>query len=263
MKKNISMIVIAFGMVFAMNAQEKTAAGLYNDGLALLKEKNYVEGLAVLEEALVLAEEDENEKVIMLSKKNGSIAAANLGNSKRKSGELEEALAFYEKGLEMNPENPSNYRGLAMIHEKQGDKLKAIEQYLIAADKRIAQNKMKKAKKLYKKTKSVIGKLYTSKAYEDAIAGAELHLAKEETNEDVHYYASRSHTELGNFDAALDHAEKAIENAGDKVEDKFYIAKAKALVGKGDKAGAIAAYKMVQGEKYKESAEYQISQLEK
>ena len=68
------MIVIAFGMVFAMNAQEKTAAGLYNEGLALLKEKNYADGLVILEEALVKAEADENEKVIKLSKKNVSVA---------------------------------------------------------------------------------------------------------------------------------------------------------------------------------------------
>ena len=263
MKKNISMIVIAFGMVFAMNAQEKTAAGLYNEGLALLKEKNYADGLVILEEALVKAEADENEKVIKLSKKNGSVAAANLGNAKRKEGAMDEAMAYYEKGLEMNPENPSNYRGIAMVLDKQGDKLKAIEQYLIAADKRIAQEKMDKAKKIYKKTKSIVGKLYTSKKYDDAVAAAALHLEKDPSNPDVHYYASRANTELGNFDAALDHADQAISNAGDEVEDKFYIAKAKALVGKGDKAGAIEAYKMVTGDKYKESAQYQISQLEK
>lgn len=262
MRKNIMMMVVIFGMVFTMTAQEKTAAGLYNEGMAMLKEKNYQGGLSALEEALAKAEVDENVKVVKLSKKNGSVAAANVGNTRRKAGQLDEAMTFYEKGVELNPENASNYRGMAMVYSKKGEKVKAVETFLLAADKRIAQEKPKKAKKIYKQTKSIIGKLYTSKEYDLAIEAGNMHIAKDANNAAVHYYMSRSYTEKGDFTNALKSADLAITNGGDAVEDKYYIAKAKALEGSGDKSGAIAAYKKVTGDKYRESAEFQIKKLQ-
>ena len=65
--KNITAFV-AFILVasFGLNAQDqvKSAASLYNDGLALLKEKNYVEGLPIMEESLAKGSAEGNEKVI-------------------------------------------------------------------------------------------------------------------------------------------------------------------------------------------------------
>lgn len=242
-------------------AQDKTAAGLYNEGLAMLKEKNYEAGLPLLEEALVLAETDANEKVIRLAKKNGAVAAYNVGNAKRKAGATDEAMVLYEKGIALNPEYGSNYTGVAMCVEKGGDKIATINAYIKAGDMNAA--KPDRAGKMYKKAQNTVGKLYTSKDYDTAIAGGQAFLAARPDNADVNYYVARAMIEKGDNEAALVHADNAVTlaTAAASIQDKFYIAKAKALENLKRMDEAIAAYKMVTDEKYLKQAKYKIETL--
>ena len=102
-------------MITGINAQEeaKTAASLYNEGLAKAKEKAYVESLELMEQAIAKATEDGNEQVIELAKKNGTRAAYGAGNTYRKAGDFDQALASFEKGIEYNPAYYTNYVGKA------------------------------------------------------------------------------------------------------------------------------------------------------
>ena len=246
------------GSIFAQD--EKSAAALYNEGLALLKAKDYEGGLPLLESALNKATEDENEKVIGLAKKNGAKAAYNLANAKKKSGEMDEALELYQKGIDWAPDYASNYKGLAAATEAKGDKLEAIKLYLTAGDKTVAAGKEEKAKKLYKKARNMVGKIFTGKDYPAAITAGKAFLEMREDAE-VCYYICRAITESTATEEALTYADQAIALSGDDVNDKYYVAKAKACEKLNKNADAIAAYKLVTGEKYKPQAEYKIKEL--
>ena len=262
MRKTITILFAFFLFAGISMAQDaKTAASLYNEGLALLKAKDYAAGLPILETALAKATEDGNEKVVGLAKKNGSKAAYNLGNAKKKSGAHDEAIGLYKKGIEWSPDYPSNYKGLAAATEAKGDKLEAIKMYLIAGDKTSAKGKAEKAAKLYKKARNMVGKIYTSKDYPNAIVAGKAFMEMRE-NAEVCYYLCRAITESTGTEEAITYADKAISLSGDTVDDKYYVAKAKACEKLNKNAEAVAAYKLVTGEKYKPQAEYKIKELE-
>ncbi|MDF1694996.1 MAG: tetratricopeptide repeat protein [Saprospiraceae bacterium] len=260
--KRISIFLLGFCLVVgSITAQDaKSAASLYNEGLALLKAKDYEAGLPILESALEKATEEENEKVVGLSKKNGSKAAYNLGNSKKKAGAFDEAIALYNKGIEWAPDYASNYSGLAAATEAKGDKIASIGMYVMAGDKTTASGKADRAEKLYKKARNMVGKMYQADDFEGAIAAGKAFLELRD-NAEVNYYVCRAITESNATEEAITHIDKAIELSGETVDDKYYVAKAKAYEKMSKKQDAINAYKLVTGEKYKPQAEYKIKEL--
>lgn len=240
--------------------QEKTAAGLYNEGLALLKTKDYAGGLALMEQALEKSG-PEDEKVVSLAKKNGAIAAYNAAGKLRKAGSFDEALSMYNKGIELYPSNSSNYEGVARTFEAQGNTDEAVKAYLEAAQKGSEEGKKDKAKSRAKKARTMVGKLFVAKNYEAAISAGNAFVSVKTDDSEVHYYMSRSYAESGNAEKALEHATIAIELNGDEVPDKYFYAQATQLEKLGKKGEAIAAYKKITGEKYKAQADYKISEL--
>ncbi len=240
-------------------SQEKTVAGLYNEGLALLKSKDYQGGLNLMEQALAKAGPDD-EKVVGLAKKNGAVAAYNLGNAQRKAGSYDAAIDLYNKGIGFNPTNSSNYEGIARAQEAKGSKVEAVKAYLEAAAKGEAEGKAKKAASRQKKAQTMVGKLFVAKTYSDAIAAGEAFLSMKPNAPEVHYYVSRSYAESGNAEKAIEHANSAVENASAPT-DKYFYAQATQLEAQGKKTEAIAAYKQITGEKYKKQATYKITEL--
>ncbi|MEM9548547.1 MAG: hypothetical protein AAGA77_21355 [Bacteroidota bacterium] len=260
-RKTIAFLFAFFLIAGSILAQEeRSAASLYNEGLGLLKAKDYAAGLPILEDALAKATEEDNEKVIGLAKKNGAKAAYNLGNAKKKSGAHDEAIALYQKGIDWAPDYASNYKGLASAQEAKGEKLEAIKMYVTAGDKTTASGKEEKAAKLYKKARNMVGKIYQAKEYEPAITAGKAFLEMREDAE-VCYYICRAITESTATEEAITHIDKAIALSGDTVDDKYYVAKAKAYEKMNKNEDAIAAYKLVTGEKYKPQAEYKIKEL--
>lgn len=252
-----TMVLFAF-LAIQSNAQDKTATATYNVGLNLLKAKDYAAGLPLLEEALTKAEAEGNEKVIKLAKKNGAKATYNLGNAKKKAGANDEAIALFEKGIAFAPDYASNYRGLAAALEAKGEKIKAIEQYIESGNRTKDEAK---AAKIFKKAQNMVGKIYQAKEYSKAIEAGQAFLAKKKDNAEVNYYICRAITESEVNEEAIKHIDEAITLSGASVDDKYYVAKAKAYEKMSKNAEAVEAYKLVTGEKYKEQAEYKIKTL--
>ena len=257
----VAFFVCATLWVGTISAQEKSVASIYNEGLALLKDKDYAGGLLLMEEALAKAGPDD-EKVVGLAKKNGAIAAYNAGNAERKNGAHDAALEMYNKGIELNPENSSNYEGVARTYEAQGMIPDAVKAYLTAGMKGMEEGKTDRAESRMKKAQTIVGKLFVAKTYEEAIAAGEAFTSMKDDDSEVHYYLSRSFAESGNSEKAVEHADKAVMLAGETGVDKYFYAQATQLEALGRKADAVAAYKKITGEKYKKQAEYKISQLE-
>ena len=259
----ILFIILSFFSVSSSSAQDATAASLYNEGFALIKQKSYEEGLALLEKALVKAEEEGKEDVIKLSKKNGAVAAYNVGNTKRKAGALDEAMTFYNKAISLNPENSSSFEGVARVLEAKGKKLEAVSAYVNAAQMATTAQKAKRAASRYKKARTMVGKMFVAKEYDNAIAAGTSFIAVNDDDADVHYYMSKSLAEKGDNETASSHMTKAITLKGADVPAKYLYAQGQQLEKLGKKQDAVAAYKKITDAKYKKQADYRISELSK
>lgn len=268
MNKFISKITFSFILIclsfLTLQAQEseKSATSLYNEGLALLKEKDYTNGLPLMESAIEKATTEENEKVLELAKKNGAIAAYNVGRNAEKSGSEADAEKYYLKGIDLNPSYSSNYSALAGIYRDQDKTDLAVENYIKAIKVAKENEKVKKVDNNLKRLTTIVGKEYTSKNYDKAIEYGNA-VNNEVPIHAIHYYVSRSYIEKADFKMALENAENAIKvgTEENENEDKYYVALALAHAGLGNKTEAIKAYEMVTDETYKEQAQYQISLL--
>ena len=260
-----SILTIAFLLFTAhtMSAQDDgpSVSKTYNEGLALLKSKNYDQGLNMMEEALKLATEENNEKVIGLATKNGAVAANRLGSQHYRAKNYDGALAAYERGIALDPTNSSNLLGKARSLDKKGMKSDAIAAFMVAAEAYKAEGKADFGAKALKQAQTAIGKIYIAKDYDQTIALATKYLEGDDAPE-VHYYMAKSLLEKGDNGKALEHSNKAVELAGAAVEDKYFMAQGESLEKNGNTAEALEVYKKVTGEKYKKYADYKIKELQ-
>lgn len=256
-------IVLIFGLfINVAQSQDATAASIYNEGLELLKSKDYQTGLEKMLMAIEMADPEADEKVITLAKKNGSVAAGNLGNTSYKAKDYVSALQYYAQGVEMNPESTSCAIGKARALNKQDKPVEALLAYIAAGDLYSASEDAEKAEKSYTQAQNIVGKLYVDDEFDEALAAGEAYLNVQD-NAEVRYYMSRSLIETSENEMALDHISKAIEmaKATGEVEDKYFMAQGISLENLGRKSEAISAYEQISGAKYKAQAEYRISQL--
>ncbi len=255
-------LMLAALITFSISAQDAaapTAAGIYNKGLAALKTKDYATGFPMMEQALQLATEANNEQVMGLAKKNGAMAAYNLGMSKLKAKAFDEANGLFNKGIGMSDTYSSNYIGLARVLKDQGKYSEAIDAFFLGSGKAKAEGKAKKAADAEKRAKGIITSLYSGKKYADVVTIGEKFLAKA-SNADVSYYVGKSMVQGGNDAGAVAHFDKAL--AGSIADtDKVNYAKAQSLEKLGKNADAVAAYKLVTGEKYKAQVDHKVSTL--
>jgi tetratricopeptide (TPR) repeat protein len=262
----VSLFSIALTLCFlfgssVIKSQDKTAAGVYNEGLALLKAKDYEQGLTMMEEALTMAQEINDEKIISLAMKNGAIAAYNVGNSRREAKNYEGAVKAYNRGIELNPEYSSLYEGVARAYDEQDQEVAAVKAYILAGDKGVVEGKDDRAESRYSRAVTVVGKLYVAKDYDRAIKAGNAYIELKNDNADVYYYVSKAQAEKGDNQSAIENINKAIELAGDASPDKYIYAQASTYEALGKNAEAVEAYKKITEETYKAQAEYRIREL--
>lgn len=268
MMKKISYALVLLFLGVSMNLQaqdEKSATDLYNEGVALLKAKDYAGAFPLLEQAVEkasAAEEGDSTamQVLKLAKKNGVRAAYALGNSQSKAKDYEAALATFEKGMAMG-DFYALYMGKAKALDKSGKKEEAIPAYLEAASK--YEEAGQDEAKVVKVYKTAFVKMYKGKAYDMIIEKAEAHpLALK--NIDVNYYVGKAFNAKKQYSKALEYAKTASGMAAEnKNPGKYYMFEGDVNAKLSKKSDAIAAYKKVPaGSKYAERAAYLIKEIE-
>lgn len=258
---SLTILLLLSGFTTAIHAQE-TAASLYNQGLELIKAKNYTEALPLMEKAIEAAdpESEADAKVIKLAKRNGAIAAYYVGNDQRKADDFEAALVTYDKGIAFSPGFYANYIGRAQALEGMGNTTESVSAYIEAGDICARSKKEDKAEKMYNKAENIVAVTWGDKKWDATAEYAMAFLEKKESPE-VHYYLAYALKEKGDADKAVAHAEKAIELAGEGNASKYFMAKAESLEALGKADEAIEAYKQVDDDKYNERAKYKINEL--
>ncbi len=254
------MLIVAISATFTAQAQDASAASLYNEGLASLKSKDFQAGYDKTKAALEAATAEEDEKIIGLAKKNLAKATYYLGIQKLKDKSVDEALALFDEGIEANPKYASIYKGKAQAVNAKGQSVDAIKLYFKSAELSEEAGKTESAGKSVKKAESVVSKLYAKKKYPESIEAGKAFLEVKESHK-VHYYVAKAYEKQKDKANALTHINKAVELAGDEIDDKYYWAQGNIAEKAGNKADAVTAYKKITAAKYKENATFKIKEL--
>lgn len=258
--KWVLILIVALSAGFSVQAQDASAASLYNEGLASLKSKDFQTGYDKTKAAIEAAEAAEDEKTAGMAKRNLAKAAYYLGQEKLKAKSVDEAMALFDEGIAANPEYASIYKGKAMAQHAKGESVEAVKTYFKSAELSEKAGKTESAAKTIKKAGGLVSKLYSKKKYAKAVEVGKAFLEVKESHK-VHYFVAKSMEKQKDNANALTHINKAVELAGDKVDDKYYWAQGNIAEKAGKKADALSAYKKITAAKYKENAAFKIKEL--
>lgn len=260
--KLFSMIALAT-MLFAspaMSQDEASPASLYNDGVAALKGKEYEKAVDLFEKALSKANPEEDAKIVSLAKQNGAVAAYYAGQAARKADKVDEGLAYYEKGIEMNPGFYVNYTGKAMAMNDKGKDKEAMNAFIVGSQMAEKAKKSDKAAEMMSKATIFVSKAYTSDDWDKTIEMGNAYLEHGESA-DVHFYLARALKQKNQLKEALEHANKAVELGEGGEEGRNYFAQGEIYEAMGNASAATEAYKKVPAGTYGKMAKYKIEQM--
>ena len=112
--KSFSVMADLILKVLPTNKRAKEAFAYYRDGMSAQADGEYAEALENYQEALKL-EDDDNDRSYILY---------NMGLIYASNGELDQALNYYDRAIELNPRMPQALNNIAVIYHYQGDKAK-------------------------------------------------------------------------------------------------------------------------------------------
>lgn len=255
----VALATILFALP-AMGQDDASPASLYNDGVAALKAKEYEKAVDLFEKALDKADPNEDAKIVSLAKQNGAVAAYYAGQAARKADKVDEGLAFYEKGIQMNPGFYVNYTGKAMAMNDKGNDKEAMNAFIVGSQMAEKAKKADKAAEMMSKATIFVSKAYSSDDWDKTIELGTAYLEHGESA-DVHFYLARALKQKNQLNEALEHANKAIELGEGGEEGRNFFAQAEIYEAMDNTAAAIDAYKKVPAGTYGKMAKYKIEQM--
>lgn len=237
----------------------------YGNGKLQYKGREFDAAIASFERAYALSEQLGNGSMKTKTTKYIAKVRSTKGNSLLKSNKVDEAFAEYEMAIEILPTYVNAYYGKGLVYKSKDD----MANMMINMDKAIelgADNP--KAAKIVKKAKSTASKALVNAGAkeiqnENGKKAAEYITASfnyAPGNAKAYYYLALAYNKTKNWNEAVDAANKAISMEADDKGD-MYFALGQACEGRGDAAGACAAYKNVTSGPNVEAAKYQVAQV--
>jgi tetratricopeptide (TPR) repeat protein len=260
----LSMMLVVLLAAPASIAQnpDKDAAEKYNEGLTLLKDKNYEGALNTFLEAQDMAEKAGDEQTASKAENYAYRLFYNVGVGYVKEGDLEKALDYFQRGIDMEPSYYKNYKGRAIVYQREGDDAKAMEAFIETANIASESGELEERSKAIDQAEGFVAQAMQAEDYEKVIENGKLFLQFSETPM-VHYYMSHAYNALGDYQNALAHADKALElDQGSRASKaKIHFEKAEAYRNSGQFDQAKAAYAEAAYGEFKQRAEYMIEEL--
>jgi tetratricopeptide (TPR) repeat protein len=247
------------------NIQTQLVNAYMREGLDLYKAKNFDAAIKDLEKSNKLATETGNTEMQAKTQSITSKIYAAKGNALLKEEKLDEALQSYTKATELQSTNLDALLGTGLVYKSIGN-MDEMMKYMDMVveygsknpdDAKTVQNAQTAASaSLLNEAAKALQNKNGQKAV-DYINDAFKYVPGDA---DAYSNLSVAYIQVKNWDEAAASANKALElQQGDK--SNIYFQLGQALEGKGDAAGACAAYKQVTGGANAEAAKYQITQV--
>ena len=256
-------LILAIGATdLAAQSADKAAAEKYNEGLSLLKAKDYEGALNTFIETKSVAE---------AAGDNGTASKAenyiyrlyyNVGVGYVKAGDLEKALELFDAGIAMNPDYYKNYKGRASVFKAQDNVDAAMQAFVETANKATAAGELDERAKALAQAEGFVAKAMQAEDYNAVLSTGSAFLGFSETA-NVHYYMAHASNQLGKPADAIMHADQALalDQGSRSQRAKIYFEKAEALRSNGQYEQALASYRDAAYGDYKQRSEYMIEEL--
>lgn len=259
---SLSLLLLLLGFtavsVFAQNAD---VAKAYNEGLSLLKEKNYEQAQRAFETAVRVATQAGDQETATKARRYVNALYYNVGVNRMKVGNDTGAMQSFEAGISAEPGDYKNFKAKATLLKKQGKAEEAMKAFMKTAEVARAAGEIGEANKAMLQAEGFAAEAMEAQKNDAVIMYGNMFLeAGESAN--IHFYLSHAYNLQAQYQPALDHALKALElekNPTDK--PKIAYEAALAYEGLAQFAKAIEYFEMAAIGPYKASAEYKIAQL--
>lgn len=239
----------------------------YQIGMALYNEKKMDEAISKFKETIDIANAYGDIEVVNKASKALSQLYYYQGSVNYKQKMFSEALDFYHKSIELQPENVKAYYMIAAAYKGLDDD----ENVLAAAKKSIEIAKAGNDNKYYQGSMK-LGRDYflikakkakDAKEIDDAIRFLKSSLEFDGENATTYFLMVQIYSSMQNWDETIAAAEKGLtfEKDDPTEQAKFYYEMGNAFLGKEDNENACNAFKKAAVGPYKESADYQMEHV--
>lgn len=238
----------------------------YQKASQTYKNKEYLRAVELFKEAQVMADSLGNSQIARRSKANVYKLYFSIGNSYLKKQQFDEAQKFFNKSLEVNPENAKVYYHKAIMLKKEEQPEKAMEMYDKAIEMAINTNDSVIERKATEAARDFLvyrgANNVKDKQFETAIELLERALEYDNESEDAYFWLASVYNNMSRWDAAIEHANSALKfETGSKTDRaKIYFELGMALKQKGNKSGACDAFADAAYGNFQSRAEYEMKQ---
>ena len=246
---------------------EKLPGLYYQNAMSLYKEKKMSEAFSAFEETLTMAEKYEDPATKDLTQNILSQFYNSRGNSFYRNEDYENALASYDKALELNPKFAKPYLYKSLIYKKTEDEenfVLSINTAIEIAQEINDSKTLADTKKTGRDYFLVKGsKALEAKSYQEAVDLLSKSLIYDDKNTGIYFRMAVAYNYLSKWDEAIDAGNKALEfeEEDNGKTAKIYFELGNAYLGKGDNDSACNAYKNASYGAYEEAAKYQIEHV--
>lgn len=258
---SLSLVLVAAVSVQPVSAQsaDKAAAEKYNEGLALLKEKNYEAALITFLETKQIADAAGDKGTAGKAENYAYRLCYNVGVGEIKKGDLDKALEFFEEGISMEPSYYKNYKGRATVYKAQGQEEAAMAAYIKTAEVAAESGELEERSKALSQAEGFVAKAVQAEDFRKVVKTGTAYLQFSETA-NVHYYLAHAYNQLGDYQDALKHAEHALElDQGSRASKaKIHFEQGEAYKNIGQFQEAMQAYSNAAYGDFKQRAEHEL-----
>ena len=269
-RRILPLLVTTLVLTFAMAATaptllaqaDKDAAEKYNEGLGLLKEKDYKGALTVFLEAKDVAEAAGDKGTASKAENYAYRLTYNVGLQEMKAGNMEGALQYFEDGIAMEPSYYKNYKGRASVLKSMGQDEAAMEAFVKTSEVATESGELEERSKAMTQAEGFVAQAMAKEDFDAVIATGSKFLEFSETA-NVHFYLSHAYNMQGDYEQAIAHADKALElDQGSRASKaRIHFEKAEAFRNTGRYDAALQSYAEAAYGDFKQRAEYMIEEL--
>lgn len=246
-----------------LKAERPIANLFYKVAMDQYSEGKYEEALKNFEKAYDFALLIEDTSTEQKAQSRIPLVYLGLGNEKLKAGQFNDAIANYEKALELDKRNEKAFLYISNAYSKLGNMEKVLE-YVDKAIEFDQTGPKKTAKSAQKLATALLlrhgQEAYKAKNWDEAISSFNKSLIYSPENKDVAYLIMDSYFKSGKEAEAIQASENALawETGGEMAKARTYFLLGQIYQKMGDVENACDAFKKASFGEFKANADYQI-----
>lgn len=256
-------LFVGFGsqLVLAQTA-DKEAAEKYNEGLALLKEKNYETALGTFLETKEIADAAGDKGTASKAENYAYRLCYNVGVGYQREGDLDKAMSLFDQGIAMEPTYYKNFKGRARVLQDQENEAAAMEAWIKTSEVATAAGELEERSKARAQAEGFVARAMKAENYSKVIENGTTFLKYSETSM-VHFYLAYANNQLGKYPTALEHADKALalDQGSRSSRAKIHFERGEAYKRSGRLSEARDAYSEAAYGEFKQRAEHEIEEI--